>query len=145
MTPKSPLRMPEVVSAIEEFTDGEFKNILISGAPPQSAERMILCTGKVYWDLLKACDFVLTKPGYGILSESYLANTPVIYTDRGDFAEYPYLVDALEKFHFAAFLPQSDLLSFQLEKAVLEIEKQKIRKKVPTLLDGRKEILEQIF
>ena len=94
---------------------------------------------------MKACDFVLTKPGYGILSESYLANTPVIYTDRGDFAEYPYLVDALDKFHFAAFLPQSDLLSFQLEKAVLEIEKQKIHKKIPTLLDGRKEILEQIF
>lgn len=127
----------------ENLKDNEW--IVVSGYEGLIGEKVIDVKNIYYPDLLKACDFVLTKPGYGILSESYLANTPVIYTDRGDFAEYPYLVDALDKFHFAAFLPQSDLLSFQLEKAVLEIEKQKIRKKVPTLLDGRKEILEQIF
>lgn len=53
MTPKSPLRMPEVVSHKKDFIDGGFQNILVTGAPAETAERFILCTGKVYWDLMK--------------------------------------------------------------------------------------------
>jgi len=54
MSPKSPLRMPEVVSRKKDFTEGHFENILISGAAPAQSEKVIFCTGKVYWDLLKA-------------------------------------------------------------------------------------------
>ncbi|HEX4925133.1 MAG TPA: 2-oxoglutarate dehydrogenase E1 component [Bdellovibrionales bacterium] len=53
MSPKSPLRMPEVVSHVDEFTNGHFQNLMITGAEPDRATRVILCTGKVYWDLVK--------------------------------------------------------------------------------------------
>lgn len=52
MTPKSPLRMPEVVSERSEFEEGRFQNILITGAR-KSAEKVVLCSGKIYWDLQK--------------------------------------------------------------------------------------------
>lgn len=51
MTPKSPLRMPEVVSKKADFTDSGFQHLLIDHSP--KAERVLLCSGKVYWDLLK--------------------------------------------------------------------------------------------
>lgn len=54
MSPKSPLRMPEVVSSQKEICSGQFENLLISGAPPKEAKKLIFCTGKVYWDLVKA-------------------------------------------------------------------------------------------
>ncbi len=119
--------------------------IVISGYEGLVGDKVIDVKNIYYPDLLKACDYVLTKPGYGILSESYLANTPVIYTDRGDFAEYPYLVEALNQYHLSAFLSQSELLNFQLKNAVSHIEEERNWKKIPVLRDGRKEILEQIF
>lgn len=54
MTPKSPLRMPEVVSKKEDFTKGHFQPMIVTGADASKAQRVVLCSGKVYWDLLKA-------------------------------------------------------------------------------------------
>jgi L-arabinokinase len=51
--------------------------------------------GIPYLGLLAACDAVLTKPGYGIVSEAAWNHTRVLYTDRGDFPEYPWLVSWL--------------------------------------------------
>jgi 2-oxoglutarate dehydrogenase E1 component len=54
MTPKSILRHPKTVSKVRDFTDGQFE--LIFGDPtvqdPQQIRRVLLCTGKVYYDLL---------------------------------------------------------------------------------------------
>ncbi len=127
----------------QNLKDNEW--VVVSGYEGLVGDKVIDVKDIYYPDLLKACDYVLTKPGYGILSESYLANTPIIYTDRGDFAEYPYLVEALNKYHLSAFLSQSELLNFQLEKAVSRIEEERNWKKIPILRDGRREILEQIF
>ncbi|TGK01007.1 glycosyl transferase [Leptospira semungkisensis] len=65
-----------------------------------------------YPDLLRACDFVLTKPGYGILSEAYFAGTPILYTDRGNFPEYPYLVKELDSKFRSSYISHQDLYSF---------------------------------
>ncbi|EIE00244.1 glycosyl transferase [Leptospira licerasiae] len=70
-----------------------------------------------YPDLLRASDFVLTKPGYGILSESYFAGTPILYTDRGDFPEYKYLVEALQSLYKSSYISHDDLFSFRWEEA----------------------------
>ncbi|EMJ99179.1 MULTISPECIES: hypothetical protein [unclassified Leptospira] len=70
-----------------------------------------------YPDLLRASDFVLTKPGYGILSESYFAETPILYTDRGNFPEYKYLVEALQSHYRSSYISQKDLFSFRWEDA----------------------------
>ncbi|MDQ6655358.1 MAG: 2-oxoglutarate dehydrogenase E1 component, partial [Verrucomicrobiota bacterium] len=54
MTPKSLLRAEHATSRAEEFTDGEFAEILGSpeAGPADKVERVILCSGKVYYDLL---------------------------------------------------------------------------------------------
>ena len=62
-------------------------------------------------DLVSAADVVVTKPGYGIVSDCIANQTPVLYTDRQDFAEYDALVDGLEKHALSRFVPGEDLLS----------------------------------
>ncbi|MDQ3413892.1 MAG: 2-oxoglutarate dehydrogenase E1 component, partial [Verrucomicrobiota bacterium] len=54
MTPKSLLRSEQSASRAEDFTSGSFAEILPGPevAPPEKIERVILCTGKVYFDLL---------------------------------------------------------------------------------------------
>jgi 2-oxoglutarate dehydrogenase E1 component len=54
MSPKSLLRHPAAVSRIPEFTSGGFQEILEEAAPPANPTRLILCSGKVYYDL---CDY----------------------------------------------------------------------------------------
>ncbi len=53
MTPKSLLRSEAAVSTSKDFTEGEFHEILEGpkAADPSKVERLILCTGKVYYDL----------------------------------------------------------------------------------------------
>jgi len=54
MTPKSLLRAEQCVSRIEDFTGGGFSEILPGPLldKPQKIDRIILCSGKVYYDLL---------------------------------------------------------------------------------------------
>ena len=53
MTPKSLLRSEKAVSSLADFTDSQFHNILPDPSPPapEKVERVIFCTGKVYYDL----------------------------------------------------------------------------------------------
>jgi len=53
--------------------------------------------GLVYCDLIKAADCVITKPGYGILTDCLANGTGIIYTPRGEFAEYPVLARAIRE------------------------------------------------
>ena len=64
-----------------------------------------------YQDLVRAADVIVTKPGYGIVADALAHHTPVLYTDRGEFPEYPYLVRALKELGLAQFIEQDDLLS----------------------------------
>ncbi len=51
MSPKSLLRHPMCVSPTEELIGGSFREILDDPHPPAKARRLVLCTGKVYYDL----------------------------------------------------------------------------------------------
>jgi 2-oxoglutarate dehydrogenase E1 component len=55
MSPKSLLRHPQAISSLEEFTTGGFNEVLddsTASANPAAIERVVLCSGKVYYDLL---------------------------------------------------------------------------------------------
>jgi 2-oxoglutarate dehydrogenase E1 component len=55
MSPKSLLRHPKVVSPIAEFTSGRFREVLPdTTVDPKKVKRVVLCTGKVYFDLEEA-------------------------------------------------------------------------------------------
>jgi 2-oxoglutarate dehydrogenase E1 component len=55
MTPKSMLRLEAAASKLEDFTNGRFQEIIAdaSVANPKSVKRVILSTGKVFYDLEK--------------------------------------------------------------------------------------------
>jgi 2-oxoglutarate dehydrogenase E1 component len=54
-TPKSLLRLKAAVSEIEDFTEGAFQAVIPDGAAdPAAVRRVLLCSGKVYYDLAAA-------------------------------------------------------------------------------------------
>ncbi len=54
MTPKSLLRHPKAVSTVDELVSDRFHHVLDDAqvASPKKVERLILCSGKVYYDLI---------------------------------------------------------------------------------------------
>ncbi len=48
-----------------------------------------------YPALVAGADAVLTKPGYGILAEAFLAGTPLAWLPRSHWPESPYLADPM--------------------------------------------------
>jgi 2-oxoglutarate dehydrogenase E1 component len=55
MTPKSLLRHPRATSRVRDFSDGRFRRVIAddAGSDPQRISRVLLCTGKVYYDLIE--------------------------------------------------------------------------------------------
>ena len=55
MSPKSLLRHPLAVSSIEELSEGVFHNVIdeIDDIDPSKVKRVVMCSGKVYYDLLE--------------------------------------------------------------------------------------------
>lgn len=54
MSPKSLLRHPECVSSINEFAEGGFREVIDDvHADAKSIDKLIFCSGKVYYDLLE--------------------------------------------------------------------------------------------
>lgn len=53
-TPKSLLRHPDCVSPVSDFTQGRFQEVILPSASQlKNAERLLICSGKVYYDLLQ--------------------------------------------------------------------------------------------
>jgi 2-oxoglutarate dehydrogenase E1 component len=55
MSPKNLLRHPAAVSTLSEFTQGGFRHIIPDETvDPKDVNRVLLCSGKVYYDLVQA-------------------------------------------------------------------------------------------
>jgi hypothetical protein len=79
--------------------------------PGMIDENAMYDRGYRYEDLVSAVDVVVTKPGYGIISECIANHTALLYTSRGDFREYQVLVDAMPNFLRCAFIDHADLFA----------------------------------
>ncbi len=53
MTPKSLLRHPRAVSTLDELATGEFQRVIPDHEPPEEVRRILLCSGRVYYDLVE--------------------------------------------------------------------------------------------
>jgi 2-oxoglutarate dehydrogenase E1 component len=55
MSPKSLLRHPLATSSLEELSEGVFHNVIgeIDDLDPKQVKRVVMCSGKVYYDLLE--------------------------------------------------------------------------------------------
>ncbi|WP_022834515.1 multifunctional oxoglutarate decarboxylase/oxoglutarate dehydrogenase thiamine pyrophosphate-binding subunit/dihydrolipoyllysine-residue succinyltransferase subunit [Salisaeta longa] len=56
MTPKSLLRHPLCVSSPQDLVEGGVQELIPATTDPDAAERHIFCSGKVYYDLVKALE-----------------------------------------------------------------------------------------
>jgi len=52
MSPKSLLRHPGAISKLKDFTEGSFQEIIDDPIESEKCDRLILCSGKVYYDLI---------------------------------------------------------------------------------------------
>ena len=67
-------------------------------------EARIYEAGLRYEDLVAAVDVVVTKPGYGIISECIANDTALLYTSRGRFVEYDVMVREMPRVLRCRFL-----------------------------------------
>ena len=95
------------VEALEDYC------FLTTQPPPRPVRnvRLVTLDGLRYEEVVAQADAVITKPGYGIVSECLVHRVPVLYTSRGAFAEYAPLVAALERFGVSGFIGNQDLLA----------------------------------
>jgi len=60
MAPKSLLRHKSCVSDLKEFTNAGFEEFIPDPTPPKSPNTLVLCSGKVYYDLVEAREAIRT-------------------------------------------------------------------------------------
>ncbi len=60
-------------------------------------------------DLVRVADFVITKPGYGIVAYCLAHGLPLVYCERGEFPEYPLLVQGIRTWLPSRYMPRADL------------------------------------
>ncbi len=84
-----------------------------------------------YEDLIGAAEAVVTKPGYGIVSDAIANDTAILYTSRGHFPEYEILVEEMPKYQRAAFIGHDDLVAGKWESHLDKLLAQPRMKKKP--------------
>ena len=97
MSPKSLLRHPQVVSPLHACASGRFEPILADTTPGRPATRLLLCTGKIYYELAAHRDetrrddvaiirleqlYPLRRPLLEKLLASYAPDTPVFWVQE---------------------------------------------------------------
>ena len=88
-------------------------------------------SGIRYEDLVGAADAVVTKPGYGIISECIANDAAVLYTSRGHFAEYDVVVAEMPKYVRSAFINHDELFAGKWESHLDRLLAQPKPKKAP--------------
>lgn len=73
-------------------------------------EHRLYAEGLRYEDLVRAADVVVSKPGYGIISECAANGAALLYTSRGDFLEYDVLVAEMPGLVACQFISNEALL-----------------------------------
>ncbi len=89
MTPKSLLRDPQCVSTLQECATGAFQRIIPDSAvDPQNVRRVLLCSGKIYYELLQQRE-ALQKKDVAIIriEELYPLNEPLLQSVLKPYAD----------------------------------------------------------
>jgi L-arabinokinase len=110
---------PSVLGGLADFH-------FLMDAPKDSLPRNATATdaallevaGMDYRDVVRAADVVATKPGYGIVSDAIAAGTRIVYTERGDFPEYPVLVAEMGRYVPCAHVGNADFLAGRWRQAI---------------------------
>jgi hypothetical protein len=88
---------------------------------PSEVDGRLVELGLTYPDVVHAVDVVVSKPGYGIVTDAIAAGTRLVYTERGDFPEYPILVREMTPLLACEHVGNADLLAGRLEEPVRRV------------------------
>jgi L-arabinokinase len=103
----------ETLERVERIEEYEFLTVL----PLQWRRRNIhaLSRGQItFSDVIASADAVISKPGFGILSDCVVNRKPLIYADRSDFLEYPILEASIQSYLRHIHIPVAKLYSGDL-------------------------------
>lgn len=103
----------------------------------------LLAAGLEYPDVVGAVDVVVTKPGYGIVTDCIGAGTRLVYTDRGDFPEYPIMVAEMPRYLPAVFASNEEIRQGRLGRALEAV--QAIPFPAPSRTDGAAVVADRLL
>jgi len=95
---------------LEQFTEWEFAGVYPLGQKVKNyhlADKVVL----PFQNLSASADVVISKVGYGILSECLVNGIPLIYPSRKKFAEYEVLQKAIRRWGGGHFIPTESFYS----------------------------------
>jgi 2-oxoglutarate dehydrogenase E1 component len=96
MSPKSLLRNPMVASTVDDLTGGRWQPVIDDAeADPEQITRLLLCSGKLYYDLITFPD-PSTVTDEDKNGKTYRETRPDVAIDRVEQL-YPFPADALRK------------------------------------------------
>jgi L-arabinokinase len=117
------------------------------GPAPPNLRRLdashLAAAGLGYPDLVGAADVVVSKPGYGIVTDCIGAGARLVYTDRGDFPEYPVLVGGMPRYLPVAFASNAEVREGRLERALASVLEQPFP--APPYLDGAAVVADRLL
>ena len=150
---------PLVLVAMGGWDCSSWKPVVVKGAPGfrflvvgkvpldvRTALRTIpteLEPGYTFFDLVRAADVVLSKPGYGIASECVVNRTPLLGVERRDFLEIPELLRDLNELGPFVEISLADFFAGRWENSLRSIlECPRPWKPIPE--NGAREIAERL-
>ena len=107
----------ETLSRVERIQDCEFITVL----PLEWHRRNIHAISReqmTFSDVIASADAVISKPGFGILSDCIVNRKPLIYADRSDFREYPILEASIRKYMKYEHIPTGKLYTGDLRESL---------------------------
>ena len=111
----------EALARIEQNEKYEFLTVL----PLRWQRRNIHALAREqvsFSDALASVDAVISKPGFGILSDCVVNHKPLIYAERTNFLEYPILEASIRKYLKHVHISAEDLYRGNLEQNLHAVE-----------------------
>ena len=111
----------EALARIEQIEECEFLTVL----PLEWRRRNIHAVAReqaAFSDTLASVDVVISKPGFGILSDCVVNNKPLIYAERTNFREYPVLEAFIGRYLKNVRISSEDLYCGDIESSLRKME-----------------------
>ena len=107
----------ETLARVELMDDCEFLTV-----PPLHWQRRnihaVAREQVSFSDTLASADVVISKPGFGIISDCVVNHKPLIYAERSNFREYPILEASIGKYLKHVHISTEDLYRGDLELSI---------------------------
>jgi hypothetical protein len=107
----------EALTQVEQIENYEFLTVL----PLEWKRKNIYALRReqvTFADVVASVDAVVSKPGFGILSDCIVNRKPLIYADRSEFLEYPILEAAIRKYLKYVHIPVGQLYAGNLRDSL---------------------------